>query len=136
MNLAHGQLGALRSEDILCVLSLSGETEELFKPLETCKQRGLKLLLVTANANSRLGKLADDCYELHIAKSVDPDGGIAVLSSLVFSIFISAICLEVSGRIKINPRQLLLNHPSGDIAMKIRTHQKSQPRSPAGGGKW
>jgi arabinose-5-phosphate isomerase len=61
----HGDLGIVTSDDVIVALSYSGETEELVKLLEAIKRLGARLIAITGDCGSTLGRAADvalDCY--------------------------------------------------------------------------
>ena len=56
---SHGDLGMITSDDVMLVLSWSGETEELKSLIDYSRRFGIALIAVTVNAESTLGKAAD-----------------------------------------------------------------------------
>src|ERR671939_840428 len=60
----HGDLGVIQGDDVVVGLSHSGETEELLRLLETIKRLGARLIAITGNCESTLGRSAEvalDC---------------------------------------------------------------------------
>ena len=55
----HGDLGAVQPDDAVLALSYSGETDELLRLLETIRRRDIRLIAVTGNPSSALGRAAD-----------------------------------------------------------------------------
>src|SRR5687768_14428116 len=68
----HGDLGVIQSDDVVVALSHSGETEELLRLLETIKRLGARLLAVTGNCNSTLGKAADVALDCGVSEEACP----------------------------------------------------------------
>ena len=56
---SHGDLGMITTDDVMLVLSWSGETEELKSLIDYSRRFGIALIAVTVNAESTLGKAAD-----------------------------------------------------------------------------
>ena len=57
----HGDLGAIREDDVVMALSHSGETEELIRLLESIRRLGARLIALTGarlNARPRSGRHA------------------------------------------------------------------------------
>jgi arabinose-5-phosphate isomerase len=54
----HGDLGALRSDDVVLALSHSGETEEILRLLEAIRRIGAKVVAMTGTPQSTLGQSA------------------------------------------------------------------------------
>ena len=55
----HGDLGRLRSEDCVLVLSYGGETDEIIRLINLLKQRQITLIAITSDLDSTLGKYSD-----------------------------------------------------------------------------
>ena len=56
---SHGDLGMISEDDVVIAISNSGESKELVDILNYCKRFGVKLISITKNAESALGKAGD-----------------------------------------------------------------------------
>ena len=56
---SHGDLGMITEEDVVIAISNSGESRELVDILNYCKRFGIKLISITKNVESSLGKAGD-----------------------------------------------------------------------------
>ena len=56
---SHGDLGMITEEDVVIAISNSGESRELVDILNYCKRFGIKLIAITKNSESSLGKAGD-----------------------------------------------------------------------------
>ena len=61
---SHGDLGMITEEDVVIAISNSGESKELIDILNYCKRFGIKLIAITKNPESSLGKAGDIVLEL------------------------------------------------------------------------
>src|SRR4029079_19059961 len=52
----HGDLGAIRDDDVVVALSHSGETEELIRLLESIRRIGARLIALTCDPGSTLAR--------------------------------------------------------------------------------
>jgi arabinose-5-phosphate isomerase len=68
----HGDLGVIQPDDVVVALSHSGETDELLRLLETIKRLGAKLIVITGEPQSTLGKAADVALDCHVSKEACP----------------------------------------------------------------
>src|SRR5215510_6608873 len=68
----HGDLGMVRSQDLLLAIGKSGETSELNTLLRFSKKNGSRIIAITANPGSGLGTLADLVLELKIPREACP----------------------------------------------------------------
>ena len=56
---SHGDLGMITEDDVVVAISNSGESKELVDILNYCKRFGIKLISITKNPESSLGKAGD-----------------------------------------------------------------------------
>ena len=56
---SHGDLGMITEDDVVLAISNSGESKELVDILNYCKRFGIKLISITKNPHSSLGKAGD-----------------------------------------------------------------------------
>lgn len=56
---SHGDLGMITEDDVVIAISNSGESKELIDILNYCKRFGIKLIAITKNPESSLGKAGD-----------------------------------------------------------------------------
>lgn len=56
---SHGDLGMITDHDVVIAISNSGESRELIDILNYCKRFGIKLIAITKNQDSSLGKAGD-----------------------------------------------------------------------------
>lgn len=56
---SHGDLGMITEDDVVIAISNSGESKELVDILNYCKRFGIKLISITKNPESSLGKAGD-----------------------------------------------------------------------------
>jgi arabinose-5-phosphate isomerase len=80
---SHGDLGMITSDDVMLVLSWSGETEELKNLINYSRRFGIALIAVTGNVDSTLGKAADIVLALPQAREACPHNLAPTTSSLM-----------------------------------------------------
>ena len=68
----HGDLGVLQSDDVILALSYSGETEELLRLLATIIRLDARLIVITGEPDSTLGKAADVALNCQVSKEACP----------------------------------------------------------------
>ena len=61
---SHGDLGMITEDDVVLAISNSGESKELVDILNYCKRFGIKLISITKNPQSSLGKAGDIVLQL------------------------------------------------------------------------
>jgi len=80
---SHGDLGMITSDDVMLVLSWSGETEELKDLINYSRRVRIGLIAVTVNTESTLGKAADVVLALPAAREACPHNLAPTTSSLM-----------------------------------------------------
>jgi arabinose-5-phosphate isomerase len=80
---SHGDLGMIAADDVMLVLSWSGETEELKDLINYSRRFRIGLIAVTVNAESTLGKAADVVLALPTAREACPHNLAPTTSSLM-----------------------------------------------------
>src|SRR5206468_4001893 len=68
----HGDLGAIRSDDVVIALSYSGETDELLRLLESIRRLGAKLIAITGGPASTLAQAADVALDCSVTEEACP----------------------------------------------------------------
>src|SRR6266702_1692875 len=66
---SHGDLGMITADDVVLLLSNSGETDELVSLMPHLKRQGARLIALTGNEQSSLAQAAD----VHLDASVDAE---------------------------------------------------------------
>ena len=80
---SHGDLGMITSDDVMLVLSWSGETEELKDLIAYSRRFRIALIAVTVNADSTLGQAADVVLALPAAREACPHNLAPTTSSVM-----------------------------------------------------
>lgn len=116
----HGAAGAVRPEDVWIGISKGGETAEVCYLAGIAKKRGAKVLAITENPDSTLGKLADLTLEVKAPEEVDPFGMVATGSSLFNSAFCDAICVALLNLRGYSIEEFGETHPGGAVGKKLK----------------
>ena len=67
----HGDLGTIRTNDVVLALSYSGETEEIKRLLAPLTSRGVPIIAIVSSANSALGRAATVALEIGRIEEAD-----------------------------------------------------------------
>lgn len=115
----HGDLGRVAPEDILLLLSYSGETEELNRLLPSLKSMADCIVAITSSATSTLGRAADYVLPLGALREVCPLGLAPSTSTTVMLALGDAIALSVSQSRGFTREQFARHHPAGNLGRKL-----------------
>jgi len=91
----HGDLGMIGQDDVLLIISKSGETQEIKNMMPTIKSFGNKIIAMVCEPNSALAKAADFILLTPIEQEADPFNLIPTASSISQTVMghVLAICL-------------------------------------------
>ena len=115
----HGDLGKVTSDDIVVVISNSGETEELKQLLPILKKIGSKIISLTGNLRSILAKYSDVVLDVSVKKEACPLG-LAPTASTTATLAMTdalAVCLlELKG---FKEKDFAFYHPGGVLGRRL-----------------
>jgi len=121
----HGDLGRLRNDDVVMVLSYGGETDEVVRLINLVKQLQIKLIAITGDINSTLCKHSDvtlcmgqmsEACPLGVAPSVSTTCMLAVGDALAFTVM-KARNFSVEDYVRF--------HPGGSLGARLMTVEQS-----------
>ncbi len=126
----HGDLGRLRKNDIVIVLSYGGETDEVTRLINLVKQLQINLIAITGEKDSTLSKHADvvlcmgkmsEACPLGVAPSVSTACMLAVGDALAFTVM-KARNFGVEDYVRF--------HPGGSLGARLMTVEQSMMFKP------
>ncbi|WP_259443186.1 KpsF/GutQ family sugar-phosphate isomerase [Campylobacter peloridis] len=117
----HGDLGMLTSEDVLLVISNSGETEEVLKIIPAIKRRKIPLIVMAGNVKSTLAKQADLFLNIAVKKEACPLQLAPTSSTTATLAMGDAIAVALMKARKFKPDDFALFHPGGSLGRKLLT---------------
>jgi len=115
----HGDLGAIRDDDVVLALSYSGETEELVRLLESIRRIGAKLIALTGNAQSTLAKAADVTLDCGIAEEACPMNLVPTASTTAALAMGDALAMTLLVRKGFREEQFASLHPGGKLGRRL-----------------
>jgi arabinose-5-phosphate isomerase len=128
---SHGDLGMITADDVVLLLSNSGETDELVSLLPHLKRQGAKLIALTGNEQSSLAKNAD----VHLDASVDAEAcplGLAPTASTTAALaFGDALALTLLDARGFSVEDFARAHPGGSLGRRLLTHVSDVMRTGA-----
>ena len=119
---SHGDLGQISSNDILIIISNSGESSELKDLIQfASRNKNISLIGIVSRKNSLLYKNSDIKILLPEVKEAGP-GNIIPTSSTVMQLAIGdAIAISTMKQRKFGEKDFKKFHPSGSIWAKLKT---------------
>ncbi len=116
---SHGDLGMIRSDDVILALSWSGETAELADITTYSRRFNIPLVAITSGADSALGREADVCLCLPKSEEACPNGLAPTTSTtmqLAIGDALAVALLEAKGFTAQDFRRF---HPGGKLGARL-----------------
>jgi len=115
----HGDLGQITRQDILLILSYSGETEELKGILQYANRFAIKVIGVASKKNSMLLKASNIKIILPKVKEAGVDGLLPTASTTMQLAFGDALAVALMHKKNFSKDKFKLFHPSGALGKKL-----------------
>jgi len=115
----HGGLGIVQAEDVVIVLSNSGETDELVAMLPYLQNRDVKIVAIVGNVNSTLARRAhavldasvdQEACALNLAPTTSTTVALAIGDALAVTL------MKVKG---LTSDDFAVNHPAGRLGKRL-----------------
>jgi arabinose-5-phosphate isomerase len=118
---AHGDLGCLAVDDVLIVLSNSGETDEVRRILPSVGRFGIAIIAITARRSSTVGRSASATIELGRLREAGPQGLAPSTTTTAMLAVGDALALVVGRRKGFTPQQFALYHSGGSLGAMLKS---------------
>jgi len=115
----HGDLGRIHPDDVILVLSQSGETEEVVRLLPSLTQLGVPILAITSRADSTLGRAATVTLELGPLEEACSLGLAPTTSTTAMLALGDALALVTSQMRAFDREDFARFHPGGSLGRKL-----------------
>lgn len=111
----HGDLGMITKNDVVILISNSGETDEVLSLLPTIKEINAKMISITSNKNSTLGKSVDVSLEYNYLEEADHLQLAPTISSTMTLVIGDALAVTLSRLKNFKKEDFHLYHPGGSL---------------------
>lgn len=115
----HGDLGRVHPDDVMLMLSQSGETEEIVRILLSLGELGVPILAITARASSKLGQAAAVVLELGPLDEACSLGLAPTTSTTAMLALGDALALVTSRMRNFAREDFARSHPAGSLGRKL-----------------
>lgn len=116
---SHGDMGMITEDDIVLMMSNSGENPELSDLIHYTRRYGITLIAMTSNADSTLGKHSDINLLLPKAPEACPNGLAPTTSSTMMLALGDALAVALLARMGLTPEQYKVFHPGGKLGQRL-----------------
>jgi arabinose-5-phosphate isomerase len=123
-NALHGDIGLVSKNDVFIMLSKSGESEELLQLVPFLRNKGVKLIAIVNNSNSRLAKACELTVVLPLEKELCPFDLAPTTSTVMQLIFGDVLAIGLMKAKNFSLMEYAANHPAGRIGRRLTLRVK------------
>lgn len=115
----HGDLGMITPDDLVVMISYSGETEEIVKLVPSLKYFGNRIIGIVGGSDTTLGKQADVVLRADIEREVCPNNLAPTTSALAIMALGDALAVCLIKARDFKPADFAQFHPGGMLGRRL-----------------
>jgi arabinose-5-phosphate isomerase len=115
----HGDVGMIKSTDLVLAIGKSGETAELNSLLRILKKSGIPIISITSNAHSQMAALSDIVLDLRVPREACPLNLAPTTSTTAALAIGDAIAVALMKLKGISEDDFARHHPGGQIGKRL-----------------
>jgi arabinose-5-phosphate isomerase len=116
---SHGDLGILQSDDVLIVLSSSGETDEIRPVLNYAAEKKIACIAVTQNGESALGRSCSVLLCVSVKEEACPLGLAPTTSTTLMMALGDALAVALMEKRGFSEKEFARLHPGGALGRRL-----------------
>ncbi len=115
----HGDLGMVRKEDVVIIISKSGSTDEISKLLPMFKRLGVKIIAMSGNPDSSLVKESDIFLNISVKEEACPHDLAPTSSTTATVVMGDALSVALLQKRGFTAEDFALLHPGGSLGKRL-----------------
>src|SRR3990167_7916610 len=115
----HGDIGMITSEDVLLIISHSGESDEIISILPFIKRMNIPMIALTGRPQSTLAKAATVHIDVSVEKEACPLGLAPTSSTTAALVMGDAIAMALLENRGFTEGDFALSHPGGSLGRRL-----------------
>lgn len=116
---SHGDLGMVTENDVVLMISNSGENPELSDLIQYTRRFGITLIGITSKQDSALAKHSDILLLMPKMDEACPNGLAPTTSTTMTLALGDALAVALLERMKLTPEQFGVFHPGGKLGKRL-----------------
>lgn len=120
----HGDLGMFTADDVVVLISYSGETEEVIRLIPSMRHFGVKTIAMVGNPDSTLGRNCDLVLDVSVEREACPNNLAPTTSTTVTLAMGDALAVALIERRDFQPHDFAVFHPGGSLGKRLLTRVK------------
>ena len=115
----HGDIGMITSEDVMLMISYSGETKEILSLIPNLRLLKTPIISITGNPKSTLAKLSKINLNVNVGEEACPMGLAPTSSTTATLVLGDALAISLLQARGFTPKDFALFHPGGALGKKL-----------------
>jgi arabinose-5-phosphate isomerase len=121
LDVFHGDLGVMTSDDIVLAISNSGQTDELLRFIPLVQQMQIPIVAMSGNPDSLLAKYADCHLNVNVSHEADPLNLAPTSSATAQLVMGDALAVALIRKRNFQPHDFAQFHPGGELGKRLLT---------------
>ena len=126
----HGDLGMITPEDVIILISYSGETEEVVKLIPSLQSFGVGIIAIVGDPNSTLGRNAAVTLTMAVEREVCPNNLAPTNSTLTTLALGDALAVALMEERQFQSADFARFHPGGSLGRRLLTRVRDVMHRP------
>src|SRR3989304_91819 len=115
----HGDLGIVRRDDVVVVVTKSGDTDEVYQLFPLFKRFGLPIIAIVGKVNSPVAEKSDVILDVSVPEEAGGDNLVPTSSTTAALVMGDALALALLDARHFSPEDFALLHPGGNLGRKL-----------------
>jgi arabinose-5-phosphate isomerase len=121
LDVFHGDLGVMTSDDVVLAISNSGQTDELLRFIPMVLQMEIPIIAMSGNPASLLAKYANCHLNVSVSHEADPLNLAPTSSATAQMVMGDALAVALIKKRNFKPQDFAQFHPGGELGKRLLT---------------
>jgi arabinose-5-phosphate isomerase len=121
LDVFHGDLGVMTSDDVVLAISNSGQTDELLRFIPLVLQMEIPIIAMSGNPDSLLAKYANCHLNVSVSHEADPLNLAPTSSATAEMVMGDALAVALIKKRHFKPQDFAQFHPGGELGKRLLT---------------
>ena len=117
----HGDLGMISHDDVVIMISYSGESDEIISLLPGIKRMNVPIISMTGSANSLIASSSDFHLDISVDNEACPNNLAPTSSTTATLVMGDAIAVSLMSLNNFTSDDFAMSHPSGSLGRRLLT---------------
>jgi len=117
----HGDIGMVSADDVVIMISYSGESDEIISLLPGIKRMNVPIISMTGNAKSSIASSSDFHLDVSVDKEACPNNLAPTSSTTAALVMGDAIAVSLISANNFTAKDFAMSHPSGSLGRRLLT---------------